>query len=58
MSMLQNLKDIDEMGLDTFIAMENQKWQCPQCHFLLCVHRSECQNCLMIENAKGIKKEK
>ena len=58
MSMLNNLKDINEQGLATFIEMENEKWQCPKCHLLLCVHRIECQNCLKIQNAQGIKKEK
>jgi uncharacterized OB-fold protein len=45
MSMIQNLTDIAERGLSEFVRRENQKWTCPSCGRLLCVHRDECQTC-------------
>jgi hypothetical protein len=45
MSMIQNLTDIAECGLSEFVRREDEKWACPSCGRLLCVHRAECQNC-------------
>ena len=45
MSMLENLKFIQDKGLDLFIQKEAEKWKCPSCGELLCVHRAVCQHC-------------
>lgn len=45
MSMIENLKKIERIGLDKFIKAEDIKWKCGDCGELLCVHRGECVNC-------------
>jgi len=45
MSMIDNLNFIREKRIRRFIANEKQRWTCPQCGRLLCVHRSECRYC-------------
>jgi len=45
MSMVENLKTIDELGLEAFIDAQTKKWTCKGCGALLCVHRGVCQNC-------------
>lgn len=45
MSMLRNLADIQELGLDEFVRRERVRWTCPECGGVICVHRSECVYC-------------
>ena len=45
MSMLENLANIRELGLDEFVARERVRWTCPGCGGLICVHRQECVYC-------------
>jgi hypothetical protein len=44
-SPIQNLKLINEIGLNDFILQEKEKWRCGACGNLLCVHRELCLNC-------------
>lgn len=45
MSMIDNLKMIRESGIDPFIKHEEQRWICPQCGELMCIHRPGCLTC-------------
>ncbi|MGE5391282.1 MAG: DUF3795 domain-containing protein [Deltaproteobacteria bacterium] len=45
LSLFDNLKGIQETGLNDFIAGENKKWICANCGDTLCVHKSACPNC-------------
>jgi hypothetical protein len=45
MSMLENLANIRELGLDEFAARERVRWTCPGCGGVICVHRQECVYC-------------
>lgn len=45
MSMIENLKMIDEFGIRHFIRNEKSKWTCPECGELICVHRPACLSC-------------
>ena len=45
MSMLDNLKTIDELGIRRFIRDQKAKWTCPECGELLSVHRPACCFC-------------
>lgn len=45
MSMVENLKMIDESGIRQFIRKEKEKWICPGCGQLLCVHKPACLSC-------------
>jgi hypothetical protein len=40
-----NLRMIQEIGIDEFVARENEKWACPQCGIILCMHRPKCLSC-------------
>jgi len=44
-SPIQNLTRIKESGLDSFIAIEMEKWKCDSCGQLLCVHKGVCLIC-------------
>lgn len=45
MSMIENLQGIEKSGIKAFLQNEKEKWACPKCVSLLCVHRPVCQNC-------------
>ena len=45
MSMIDNLKMIDEFGIRHFIRNEKVKWICPECGEMICVHRPTCLSC-------------
>ncbi|NLE11665.1 MAG: DUF3795 domain-containing protein [Actinobacteria bacterium] len=45
MSMLENLENIRDLGLDEFVARERVRWTCTGCGGVICVHRQECVYC-------------
>jgi len=45
MSMIDNLKMINEIGIRDFIRNEKEKWLCPECGGMICVHRPVCLSC-------------
>ncbi len=45
MSTIENLEFIRLHGLDKFIDSEKQRWKCPGCGALLCVHKQSCISC-------------
>ncbi len=45
MSMIDNLKNIKESGIRKFIESERQRWTCPDCGRIICVHKPECLSC-------------
>ena len=45
MSMIENLENIRLLGLEAFIAREQERWKCPGCGGLICVHRKSCIYC-------------
>lgn len=56
MSMVDNLKSIQERGLQTFLKEEEVKWRCPGgCGGTVCCHNGLCLNCqtdVLRENKK------
>jgi hypothetical protein len=46
-SLIQNLIDIQAIGLELFLRAETDKWTCPHCHQLMSIHRDFCLNCKM-----------
>jgi hypothetical protein len=45
MSMIDNLKMINESGIRHFIRNEKMRWICPECGKMICVHRPTCLAC-------------
>jgi hypothetical protein len=45
MSMIDNLKMINELGIRHFIRIEKVKWICSECGEMICVHRPLCLSC-------------
>ena len=45
MSMIDNLKMINEFGIRHFIRDEKEKWICPECGEMICVHKPTCLSC-------------
>ena len=45
MSMINNLEMINEFGIRHFINNEKERWICPQCGEMICVHRPTCLSC-------------
>jgi hypothetical protein len=45
MSMIENLMQLADLGLARFLKRERNKWVCPGCGSLLCVHKHCCLQC-------------
>jgi hypothetical protein len=45
MSMIDNLKAIEEYGISKFVRSEEEKWTCPECEDRICVHKPACLSC-------------
>lgn len=45
MSMIDNLGTIRKFGMGAFLRKEKEKWTCPGCGQLLCVHKPQCLSC-------------
>lgn len=55
LSMIENLKVIEECGLERFIKNEEEKWNCPDCGDRICCHNGLCLKC-KIETLRNNKK--
>ncbi len=45
MSMIANLTEIKDRGMEAFLADQAERYTCPSCGGLRCVHRPRCLNC-------------
>jgi hypothetical protein len=45
MSMIDNLVSIRECGIRHFIRNEKERWTCPECGEIICVHKPQCLSC-------------
>lgn len=45
MSMIENLDHIKNNGIIAFMGKENERWRCPECGGVICVHRGYCYSC-------------
>ena len=45
MSMIENLESIKNIGLAAFVEKEKERWICPNCGGVICVHRGYCYDC-------------
>jgi len=45
MSMIDNLRNIKQFGVRNFVRQEKQRWACPKCGEIICVHTDSCMCC-------------
>lgn len=45
MNMIENLDNIKKFGIRHFIRNEKERWKCPGCGEILCVHKPQCLYC-------------
>jgi hypothetical protein len=45
MSMIANLGQIKNAGMNAFLEQEQTRWMCPQCGGIICVHKGCCHQC-------------
>jgi len=45
MSMIDNLEHIKKYGIKHFMSNEKERWTCPECSELICVHKPQCLFC-------------
>jgi hypothetical protein len=45
MSMIENLENIRESGIRHFLRAERERWACPECGAIICVHLPQCRSC-------------
>jgi hypothetical protein len=55
MSMVENLKEINEKGMDEFLKNQAEKYRCPECGDVVSVHDAKCYSC-GFQGEKPIKK--
>lgn len=44
-SPIQNLKEIHEVGMQTFLQRQKQRFACPACSDIISVHTGKCRGC-------------
>ena len=45
MSMIENLSCIQVNGIQQFLKNEQERWKCPNCGGIVCVHNKTCYTC-------------
>jgi hypothetical protein len=53
MSMIENLKAIKESGMEAFLKDQREKYQCPNCGGVICIHNGKCYDCQTVESWRG-----
>ena len=49
MSMVENLTDVKDKGVEIFLENQERKYKCPKCGGVISVHRRKCYTCGYIE---------
>lgn len=44
-SVLDNLMEIQQNGIRSFVRNENKKWICSKCGEMICMHKAQCISC-------------
>jgi len=53
MSLIENLNRIKNIGLSAFITEQNNKYKCPNCNGVICVHNKKCYSCETVDDFKS-----
>jgi ribosomal protein S27AE len=51
--MIENLNEIKNSGIDKFLKNQREKYRCPKCGGVICIHNKKCYECEKIENWKS-----
>jgi hypothetical protein len=46
MSMIENLEFIKRNGIEQFLKRQKEKYTCPECGGIICVHDGKCYSCV------------
>ena len=55
MSMVENLSELKIKGMETFLKNQQEKYRCPNCGDVVCVHDENCYSCGYRKETKPIK---
>ena len=44
-SVIDNLTNIQKIGIINLVKNENKKWTCPECGSMICMHKPQCLSC-------------
>ncbi len=50
LSLIENLKRIEEVGLSAFVTGEIARHRCDRCGGIICIHNGKCYDCEVIEH--------
>jgi len=53
MSLIENLYEIKNEGVDKFLENQKEKYKCSKCGGVICVHNKKCYDCEKIESWRG-----
>ncbi len=45
MSMIENLENVEKLGIDGFLRNDSERWRCKKCGGVINVHRGTCSEC-------------
>ena len=49
MSMVENLKELQEKGMEKFLKNQEERYECPECGDVISVHDGKCYACGLVE---------
>ena len=49
MSMVKNLRELQEKGMEKFLENQQKKYECPQCGDVVSVHDGKCYTCWQVK---------
>ena len=52
-SPIANLREIQAIGLDVFLQHQGERYSCPRCGGLVCLHNGKCYHCETVESWRG-----
>jgi Zn finger protein HypA/HybF involved in hydrogenase expression len=56
MSMVSNLRELEENGMEAFLKIQEAKYKCPECSDVISVHDRKCYACGVVNS--GLKKRR
>lgn len=51
-SLIGNLRQLQEIGIPTFLRKEAARYRCPECDGVVCIHDGVCYDCYVKESSK------